>query len=364
MRTYRCVCDNNIFFDNSQCLACKRTLGFCPVCRNLVALLPADDGTFRCGNSACSAELAKCLNYSQFNVCNRCVTHEAGTGALCDCCRFNTTVPDLAVAGNWSKWHRLEMAKRRLFYDLSEVGLPYGTAADGIRPPLAFDFKADAIPAGNFWRSNGAAEKVYTGHNEGHITINIREADNVEREKLRVDLGEAHRTLIGHFRHEIGHYYWDLLVKGRREDESRAVFGDHDHPTYDEALEKYYRDGAPADWPERFISAYSTMHPWEDFAETWAAYLDMVSGLDTAQHIGLGGETDPVHADLDAMILRYQSLGIALNEMNRSMGLLDIVPDVFVAPVVEKLRFIHDLVQSGRAENGALGGQPASVAAA
>jgi len=364
MRSYHCVCDNIIFFDNSQCLLCSRELGFCPVCRNLVGLLPQQGGYFQCGNPACGAELAKCFNYSQYNVCNRCVPHDtAAPGTLCDCCRFNDTVPDVAVPGNAKKWHRLEKAKRRLFYDLSELGLPYGTAADGVHPPLTFDFKADVIPAGNFWRSNGNAEKVYTGHTNGRITINIREADYVEREKLRVDLGEAHRTLIGHFRHEIGHYYWDMLVKGRREDESRAAFGDHEHPTYAESLEKYYRDGATAAWRERFISAYSTMHPWEDFAETWAAYLDMVSGLDTAQHMGLRGESDAVHADLDAMLFRYQGLGIALNEMNRSMGLLDIVPDVFVAPVVEKLRFIHDLVQLGRAENGALGSQPAIVAA-
>lgn len=353
MRNYLCVCGNIIFFDNSECIACGSELGFCPQCRNIVALLPQEGG-YRCGNLDCGAALVKCLNYSRHNVCNHCLVDAATDEGLCDCCRFNETIPDLSAPGHWQKWQRLEAAKRRLFYDLGQLGLPYGTAADGIQPPLSFDFKADVIPRNDFWRSSGKAEKVYTGHASGRITINIREADDVEREKLRVDMGESQRTLIGHFRHEIGHYYWDMLIKGRREEESRAVFGDHDHPSYQEALETHYANGPPADWTERCISAYASMHPWEDFAETWAAYLDMVSGLDTAQHVGFGGQADPVHASLDDMVIRYQQIGIALNEINRSMGLLDVVPEVFVPPVIDKLRFIHELVLRGRDENGIL----------
>ncbi len=377
MRTYRCVCNNVIFFDNSCCVACQRELGHCPKCRLIVALLPLEAGNFQCGNAACGAHLAKCINYSQHDVCNRCVelpagAVAAGTGAtpeaqdsvgLCDCCRFNSTIPDLTVAGNQQKWYRLEASKRRLFYELSMLGLPYGTAADGVQPPLSFDFKADVIPKNNFWRGVGKSETIYTGHADGRITINIREADDVEREKLRVHMHEAHRTLIGHFRHEIGHYYWEVLVKGRREDQSRAVFGDHDHPTYGEALDAYYKNGPRPDWDKSFISAYATMHPWEDFAETWACYLDIVSALDTAHHNGFGGQSDPVHADLDAMVTRYQELGIALNELNRNMGLLDLVPEVIVAPVISKLRFIHELVQLGRQENGALAAGNGALAA-
>lgn len=363
MQNYQCACGNTVFYDNSQCVACGKDLGFCPTCRNIVSLLSDGSGQYTCGNLNCGAALAKCQNYAEHNVCNRCVTADAA-GSLCDCCRFNDTIPDLTVAGNWEKWRLLESAKRRLFYDLDELGLPYGKASDQVNPPLTFDFKADVIPGKNFWRSmgKGKVERVYTGHAAGRITINIKEADDVEREKLRVDFGEAHRTLIGHFRHEIGHYYWDQLVKGRREDECREVFGDHDSPTYAEALERYYKDGAPADWAQRHVSAYATMHPWEDFAETWATYLDMISGLDTAQHVGFGGETEPIEADVDDMVKRYQQLGIALNEVNRSMGLLDVVPEIFVDPVVVKLRFIHQLVRAGRAENGALGGQPPVVA--
>ena len=354
MRVYKCICSNVVFFDNAQCIACGSPLGYCPSCRNMVGLVPLKDGQFQCGDPACGATLKKCFNYAEHNVCNRCVAGSATEGALCDCCRFNDTIPDLSVPGNWEKWRRLEAAKRRLFYDLSELGLPYGQEEDGIDPPLRFDFKADVISKSSFWRSFGTKQRVFTGHAAGRITINIREADDVEREKMRVHLGEAQRTLIGHFRHEVGHYYWDQLVKGRREAECQSVFGNHDQPTYAEALEKYYKEGAPSDWSQNYISAYASMHPWEDFAETWATYLDMVSGLDTAHYVGFGGEAEPVFAQIEDMVKRYQELGIALNEVNRSMGLLDVVPEVFVQPVMDKFRFIHRLVQAGRAENKAL----------
>lgn len=355
MRTYPCQCGNVLFYDNSLCLNCRREVGFCPACRNIVSLLPATDGGLQCGNPACGVSLTKCANYLEHQVCNRCLTTDsAQRDGLCDCCRFNQTIPDLTVPGNLQRWYALESAKRRLFYELSYLGLPYGTAEDGIDPPLGFDFKADAIPVGNYWRSLGAGEKVYTGHADGLITINIREADHVEREKLRVDLGEAKRTLIGHFRHEIGHYYWEVLIKGRREEGFKALFGEHEHPTYAEALDLYYEQGPAADWSLRCVSAYASMHPWEDFAETWATYLTMINTLDTAGGFGFAPPADPLNADLKAMAVRYQELGIALNEMNRSMGLLDAVPEVLVPAVVEKLQFIHELVLQGRAENGAL----------
>jgi len=294
------------------------------------------------------------VNYTEHQVCNRCVAAGLPAGSPCDCCRFNHTIPDLSVEGNWEKWRRLEAAKRRLFYDLSELGLPYGQEVDQIDPPLRFDFKADTTARPSMWRNAQKGERVFTGHASGRITINIREADDVEREKMRVALGETHRTLIGHFRHEVGHYYWDQLVKGRREAECRAAFGDHEQPTYGEALERYYQEGPPPNWSQNYISAYATMHPWEDFAETWATYLDMVSGLDTAHYVGISSDSVPGLGELDDMVRRYQELGIALNELNRSMGLLDVVPEIFVRPVVEKLRYIHELVHAGRAENKAL----------
>ncbi|MBA3312690.1 MAG: putative zinc-binding peptidase [Planctomycetota bacterium] len=348
MRTYTCLCGATTFFDNTRCLTCGREQGFCPKCRTLSALLPQPDFSYRCGT--CDAPVGKCWNYSANSVCNRCVSPPT-EGALCDCCRFNATIPDLSVSGNAAKWYRLEAAKRRLFYDLDLLGLPYGTSSDGIDPPLAFDFKADYIPVDDFWRPTGDEEQVYTGHANGRITINVREADDVEREKLRVDMGEAHRTLIGHFRHEIGHYYWDMLVKDRREDEFKALFGDHENPAYNDAMNAYYQSGPAYDWPSRCVSAYASMHPWEDFAETWARYLAMISALDTARHAGFETETDSTRDSIDTLVARYQRLGIALNEINRSMGLIDVVPDVFVPAVVEKLRYIDGLVREARENN-------------
>ena len=184
MRTYRCRCSNPLYFDNSVCLVCRRDVGFCPACRRLVTLLPTATGQFQCGEPDCGAALVKCFNYSEYEVCNRCLVAEGGgRGQLCGCCRFNHTIPDLEVSGNLQKWYRLESAKRRLFYDLDQLGLPYGTTADGIKPCLAFDFKTDVVAKTGRWRGMDKSQQVYTGHNAGLITINIREADTVEREK-------------------------------------------------------------------------------------------------------------------------------------------------------------------------------------
>lgn len=347
MRTFSCVCGQTLFFENVACEACGREVGWCPSCRAIAALEPLGDGTYRCANGACGASLVKCTNYAIENVCNRCLpVADAVNGGLCDACRFNRTIPDLSIAGNRERWAELEAAKRRLLYTLDLLALPYGSVADGLSPPLAFDFKADVIPQEGFWRWMGQGERVYTGHADGKITINIREADSVEREKLRVDLGEAHRTLIGHFRHEIGHYYWDLLVRGKHEDDFKALFGDHENPPYQEAMARHYRDGPPPDWKDHFVSAYATMHPWEDWAETFALYLDITGVVDTAVNMGLTSAVD--FAELNAMVGRYRQLGLVLNELNREMGLIDVVPEVLHAAVVEKLGFVHTLVRQQR----------------
>jgi hypothetical protein len=295
--------------------------------------------------------LLKCGNYALEHICNRCVllVNESPDGAptadtLCDYCQLTEVIPDLSIEGNRQRWYELETAKRRLLLLLDQLGLPYGGAASGIALPLSFDFKADAIPADGVWKMM-SDERVYTGHQDGKITINVREADVVEREKLRVDLNEAHRTLCGHFRHEIGHYYWQLLVAGRCEPEFKAVFGDHEQPPYDEALNRYYQNGPLPDWETRFVSAYATMHPWENFAETFALYLDMAAVLDTAIHAGIVSNIDVRQSSLEEMIVEYQKLGVAANELNRSMGLTDLVPEVLSEGIRGKLAFIHNLVR-------------------
>lgn len=352
MKRYTCTCGQPLFFDNSLCLKCGSELGHCPACGSLSPLYAVSDGTYRCGNPACGVILLKCANYEEHSVCNRCVVAPASGWSqlpLCRCCRYNQTIPDLSVPGNWEKWYRLEAAKRRLFYDLDLLQLPHGTVGDGLVPPLSFDFKADVIPDASVWRFMGAEERVYTGHINGKITINIREADEVERERLRVDMGEAHRTLIGHFRHEIGHYYWELLIRGHLEDAFRSVFGDPFRPGYRRALDAHYQKGPRPDWARSFVSAYASMHPWEDWAETFALYLDMVSTLETAMQIGFLPMEKFNLNDVNAMILEYQLLGVRLNEMSRTMGLLDVVPEVMVEPVARKLRFIDEVCSPYRA---------------
>ncbi|WP_404342872.1 putative zinc-binding peptidase [Vreelandella aquamarina] len=350
MQTFSCRCGNPLFFENTHCLACESEVGWCPACSNIVALEPLDNGGYQCSHESCGTALMKCHNYAVENVCNRMVVMAEGhADTLCDCCRYNDVIPDLDIKGNRERWAALEGAKRRLFHTLDLLKLPHGIEGESIRVPLSFSFMADALPDQGLWRSTASQEKVYTGHANGHITINVKEADDVERERLRVDMNESHRTLIGHFRHEVGHYYWDLLVKDQDEAASCRVFGDHNNPTYSDALEQYYQQGAPADWPTRFISAYASMHPWEDFAETFAFYLDMVAVLDTALHMGLSrAEYD---GTLDSMLRAFHQVGMAVNELNRDMGLLDLAPGVIAPAVREKLAYLHQLIQNASASS-------------
>lgn len=350
MKSFACVCGNAVFFENTQCVSCSRELGWCPACKGITTLVSDDSGKLRCGKESCGTLLVKCHNYAVEQVCNRCFKAPDDSSAdaeYCDYCRFNDTIPDLSVSGNRENWLRLEAAKRRLLYTLDLLRLPYGNEEDGVEPVLTFDFKADVVQK-KWWWAMGKEERVYTGHANGKITINIREADPVEREKNRVLFQEAHRTVIGHFRHEIAHYYWEMLVKGSCEQEFIAEFGNHENPTYSDSQQHYYTNGAASGWQSSYISAYATMHPWEDFAETFAAYLDMVSVLDTALHMGVGDSLDPTQADLPAMVERYIKLGVLLNEMNRAMGLIDLVPEIFAPPIVAKLCFVHDLVRRAR----------------
>ena len=185
--------ETNSFFDNSVCVCCKKEVGWCPQCNAIADVTTDVDGKITC--SCCKSRLVKCTNYAEHNVCNRFLVRNgsdginSGVNLYCDCCRFNRTIPDLSVEGNRAKWYRLEAAKRRTLYDLDMVGFPYGTEKDGIVPRLAFEFKGDVIPD-KVYRGMGPAQKVFTGHDNGVITINIQEADDVEREKLRVNMGE------------------------------------------------------------------------------------------------------------------------------------------------------------------------------
>jgi hypothetical protein len=371
MQTYRCTCGNRLFFENTKCLACSAEVGWCENCHRLTTLEPDGENQVRCSYADCRQSIRKCHNYAVDNICNRCFnTHalreRAGVrenpepaaassdalpaggvdpaDALCRSCQLTDTIPDLAVAGHREKWVRLEAAKRRLLYTLDRLALPYADAT----PRLSFDFKADVEPPPNDWRNAGEAEIVYTGHANGKITINIREADDAEREQLRVKFHEAHRTLIGHFRHEVGHYYWQLLVQNHRQRERECiqVFGDHNMPPYAEAMAAYYQNGPRPDWAASFISAYASAHPWEDFAETFALYLDVVEVLDTATHLYKSVSARLRGPSVAPLVAQFLEIGVLGNEFNRAMGLIDLTPKIVAPPVVAKLEFIHKLVKN------------------
>jgi hypothetical protein len=249
---------------------------------------------------------------------------------FCTACCHNRTIPDITDPANRQRWQKVEAAKRRLVYSLIKLRLPLPTIASGEREPLVFDFLSDASP--------GA--KVLTGHDSGVITISLSEADDATKEQNRVCMGEPYRTLLGHFRHEIGHYYWNKLVRDGDQIEScRAIFGDN-RQDYGAALQRHYAAGPPNGWQSTFVSAYASTHPWEDFAETFAHYLHIIDTLETAAGFGIrirprvGNGMLAANADFDsceahsitALIDAWTPLTFAVNSLNRSMGQPDLYP--------------------------------------
>lgn len=294
-----------------------------------------------------------CQN-AEYGVCNWLVP-AGGEPTFCVACAMNRVIPSLDSEQNKLRWKNMEVAKHRLIYSLLRLRLPFHVMREGKEESILFDFMEDT-----------PGDKVMTGHDNGIITINIAEADEAERVRNKQDFGERYRTLLGHFRHEIGHYYWDVLIKdGMALKKYRDLFGD-ERKDYATALEAYYANGAPADWNQRFISQYATAHPWEDWAETWAHYLHMMDTLETAWSFGI--RIDPVELEDDAgikisnlrepydqtdfsrLIKRWLPLCFAVNSLNRSMGHADFYPFILSTLVIEKLRFIHELCQSDIAE--------------
>jgi len=279
MRIFHCDhCDHLVFFENHSCVSCGRQLAFLPDIVEIGSLDPGAEGTWvspLAGASPTGYRL--CDNYTAQNVCNWAIPAD-DPHTLCTSCRLTRVIPDLSIAGNAENWYKLEVAKRRLVYNLLHLRLPIVNKTDDPDGGLAFEFMAD--PA------NGDAP-VLTGHASGLITINIAEADDAERERRRQAMHEPYRTLVGHVRHEVGHYYWERLIAGSRLlFPFRHLFGD-ERADYGAALQAHYQNGAPADWQNRFVTTYATAHPWEDWAETWAHYMHMRATLETADAFGL-----------------------------------------------------------------------------
>jgi hypothetical protein len=259
-------------------------------------------------------------------------------------------VPDFSEPENMVRWRALEAAKHRLFDALMRWKLPLPTRAADPAHGLAFDFPAET----------SFQPHVLTGHDEGLITIALKEGDAVQRERMREQMGELYRTPLGHFRHEIGHFYWDQLVRDSAYLEPcRALFGE-DRADYEQALQAHYNRAPVPGWQDSFVSLYATSHPWEDFAETWAHYLHIVDTLEMASSFGVGIhpklarsaaletdiDFDPyVSADVATILEAWLPLAFAVNSLNRAMGQSDFYPFVLSAKVMEKLGFIHAVIR-------------------
>jgi len=347
MRLFKCqACGQILHFENTLCEKCGHRLAYLPTATTMSAIEPEGDAWKAL---ASPGKLFRFCANEQHGSCNWLLEAQSPE-LLCLCCRHNRMIPDIGLDENAQAWRKIEWAKHRLFYSLLRLKLPLVTKLEEPATGLAFDFLAESAEHGI---------KVMTGHDNGLITIALNEADDAEREKVRVAMHEPYRTLLGHFRHEVGHYFWDRLVRdGSQLEACRALFGD-DTLDYGQALQQHYEQGAPPDWPSHFVTAYATMHPWEDFAETWAHYLHLVDTLETAGAFGLS--TRPVVAqgdELDAsvdfdpyrnqpfdrLVESWMPLTIALNSLNRSMGQPDLYPFVLSTPALEKLAFVHRLV--------------------
>ena len=358
MRVFHCDhCGFPVFFENTFCGQCGHKLAYLPEFHLVASLDPAG------GSGAAANDVAAlwtspvpraegrayrlCANYVRHDVCNWAVPADE-SNPLCRSCRLTRVIPNLGAPGNRAAWARLETAKRRLVYSLMDFRLPVRTKLEEPAGGLTFQFMGDAE----------GSPRVLTGHDEGVITLNLAEADDVERERMRVAMGEPYRTLLGHFRHEVGHYYFDVLVKdSERVDACRALFGD-ERADYQEALRHRYANGPSPDWPQRFVSAYASVHPFEDWAETWAHYMHMADTLETAAVCGLSLQparsdepsmarqpAKPAHEQsFDEIIRNWFPLTYVLNSLNRGMGLPDAYPFVLPPPAIEKLRFVHETI--------------------
>lgn len=339
-------CGNTVYFENAMCERCGHQLGYIPD-KNALVSLAGGDGVW--STPAFPDERYVFCANSRYGACNWLVPAGNGGDIYCTACRHNETIPAIDNPLNLTRWQVIERAKKRLVYSALRLGLPLETRNQDPLHGLAFRFLADDMQG----------PPVLTGHENGIITISLAEADDAQREIRRTNMGEPYRTLLGHFRHEIGHHYWDLLVADRPALTGfRALFGD-ETADYGLALQAYYANGAPLGWPQSHISAYATAHPWEDFAETFAHYLHIVDTVEMAAAFGVRARPrtqdenlslppvsfDPYMApDIAQIIDNWIPLASLLNNLNRAMGHADAYPFILTPRVIDKLGFINDIV--------------------
>ena len=334
MRDFNCPnCGQRLAFENSVCLSCGRALGFS--LQDMALLVIASGTESEHGGAVDAGEYQLCANL-HLAQCNWLV-EKGPIRKLCTSCALTRTRPNDADIKALAAFADAEKAKRRLIAELHELKLPIIGRAEDRGYGLAFDLLSSEH------------EKVFTGHHNGVITLDLAEGDDVHREQLRVAMDEPYRTLLGHFRHEIGHYYYYRLIDPSQHYKQRflELFGNPD-ADYQAALDRHYDEGVPASWKKNFVSSYATMHPAEDWAETFAHYLHIRDTLDTAAAFGFApagatferGVLGP--SGFDTIIEMWLPLAWALNMINRSMGKADLYPFVLPPAVLEKMRFIHN----------------------
>jgi hypothetical protein len=373
MKTFHCqYCGHPIFFENVRCLQCGSALAFLPDRMNMAAIeqVPQRKDLWRPrsrGKKHVShAHYRQCHNHTTRNACNFAVP-ASDPNRLCVSCRLTRVLPDLSQPENPERWYRMEVAKRRLFYTLAKLGLLSTHPPDGSADGPNFEVLAD-LPG----------QQVMTGHRGGVITLNVMEADDTERVRLRVEMHEPYRTLLGHLRHESGHYYWDRLIdEAGRAERFREVFGD-ERADYNQALADHYaRGGAMPNWQASHVSAYASAHPWEDWAETWAHYLHMVDLLETAAWYntrlaipGNGGEIEEVinpletgQPDFNVLVDQWVPVTLLVNSLNRSLGQEDAYPFALSSGALEKLRYVHDVICETRMQARQPAAAPAPASA-
>ncbi|MFY0607019.1 MAG: putative zinc-binding peptidase [Cyclobacteriaceae bacterium] len=345
MKVFQCgYCHNPLFFESYECDNCGHLSGYRDSDR---MMLTFDRDANQLISDREKIAYKYCKNH-EHDVCNWLIEKESDD-KYCRACQLNRTIPNLSDGKNFEYWQNLEVAKHRLIYQLQKMGFDLQSKLRN-EQGLCFDFIA---------KQNDP--KIMTGHANGVITILLREADSATREKIKQDLHEPYRTLIGHLRHEVGHYFWDHLIyrDAANLKSFREIFGNEEQ-NYAEALATYYKKGAPDKWEAGFISKYATSHPWEDWAESWAHYLHLMDMVETSYYFGLmvtpANEhmgmlsMDPINPysvdDFSLIVKNAIPLSFAVNSINRAMGLPDVYPFEVNENITAKMSFIHDLVKN------------------
>lgn len=338
MKRFFCACEQEVFLNNAYCEKCGRDLIYDPTAKTMWSGELTDNNFIAhdtTTNQQTAIQFKPCSNRNSSIFCNWAVAKEHDR--QCICCQTTRIIPDQTQPKNSQRWRALERAKRQLFTTLIDLSLPienYIEKSNG----LAFDFLEDQRS-----NPNVSIEHVLTGHHQGTITLNAAEADEGFLHTMKEEMGENYRTILGHFRHEVGHYYWNILIQDNNQLAAfRELFGD-EKQNYNQALESYYQQARPEFRSSQFITPYASSHPHEDWAETWAHYLHIVDTLETAVSYGLSAY-EPKINDFDDWFSEWARVKQVMNALNRSMGLPDAYPFILTNIVRKKLQFIDQLI--------------------